>query len=87
MIVNVMSITFAQLKNDTLRLARQVQGGSPSKIQIAETPEFVVFVLPLLCRVYDAYSQCMPLQKVDMEIVEHGTNINVALLTFDKGAR
>ena len=57
-IVNVMSITFAQLKNDTLRLACQVRGGVPPKMQSAETPEFVVFVFPLRGRVYDAYTQC-----------------------------
>ncbi len=86
-IVYVMPVTFTELKNDTLRLARQVWRGAPSKMKGAETPEFVVFIFPLHCRVDDANTQRMSLRKADREIVEHSTDINVTLLTFGKGAR
>jgi hypothetical protein len=55
-------------------------------MECTEPPEFMVFIFPFWCRVDDTNSQRMPLRKVNREIVEHSTDIDVALLTFGKEA-
>ncbi len=85
-IVDIVSITFTQVENNTLRFTGKVGGSASSKMECTEPPEFMVFIFPFQCRVDDMNSQLMPLGKVDREIVEHSTDIDVALLTFDKDA-
>ena len=79
MILRVSPVTLAYLENYLLRLARQVRGWPPSKMEGTEPPKLVVFVLPLWPGVDDSKPKRMPLRSVSAKIIEHRPNMDIPL--------
>jgi hypothetical protein len=63
MVFWIMSVTLTEFQDQLLRLARKIRRWTPPKMQSAETPEFMGFILSFRSSVDDAYPESMPYQK------------------------